>query len=515
MPSHLINRTNSDSASSTGQEQSHEGRQSPTLVAGLDELIADLVSSNALLLAPPADPTLYERLNHRYTEVRQIRRHIANELRRLQRQVAITFQHVPYGRLVVLMLQLRAYRQREAELLARIRAFQNAMGHANVHPDTIDSSEDEEEVFGQDPAPFLDYGSDDEPELMPCMEGVEALLRDPRQQRRPARVRSTERARALENSSLVTSGAMGAVSYPRAGLQDYRWSARSALEAFIIHLAPEVGIEESASDSDESSSDDSEEDEDEERRRRGIEPDFAPEDPLSSDSDGPQTEANENGTDPEQPARWQNFHQYFMYSCRGEVSAVTCRLQETFQFEPETSRIWVGRQLNRSENIRQQIEYLETYLPGETGTLERAEARQRMVQSGIFIQDVYDGKSAGQIFDIDLTSDAYIEPIQPADLPTTWTPLLDATLLTVLPDIPDMKAFWLENASILREMFEDGIGWSRKERALNLRCGQLQYLRLSAEQLAAGRDREQARIDSWYGDETDEMEAADEEEVSA
>lgn len=514
MPSHLINRTNSDSASRTGQEQSHEGRQSPTHVAGLDGLIADLVSSNALLLAPPADPTLYERLNHRYTEVRQIRRHIKNELRRLQRQIAITFQHVPYGRLVVLMLQLRAYRQREAELLARIKAFQNAMGHANVHPDTIDSSEDEEEVFGQDLEPFLDYSSDDEPELMPCMEGVEALLRDPRRQRRPARVRSTGRARALENS-LGTSGAMEAVSYHIAGLQDYRRSARSALEAFITQYALEVGTEESANDSDEPSFHDNERHEGEGEGDGDIEPDFAPEDPSSSDSDGPQSEASENGTEPEQPARWQNFHQYFMYSCRGEVSAVTRRLQETFQFEPETSRIWVGRQLNRSENIRQQIEYLETYLPGETGTLERAEARRRMAQSGIFIQDVYDGKSAGQIVDTDLTSDAYIEPIQPADLPATWTPLLDATLLTVLPDIPDMETFWLENASLLREMFEDGIGWSRKERALNLRCGQLQYLRLSEEQLAAGRDREQARIDSWYGDETEEMEAADEEEVSA
>ena len=180
-----------------------------------------------------------------------------------------------------------------------------------------------------------------------------------------------------------------------------------------------------------------------------------------------------------------------MYSCRGEVSAVTSRLQEVFQFEPEVSQIWVGRQLNRAENIRQQIAYLETYLPGETGTLERAEARLRMVQSGVFIQDVYDGKSAGQVFDIDPTSDAYIEPIPPADLPTRWTPLLDAILLTALPDIPDMEAFWVENAGILQETSEQGVGWPRKKHALNLRCGQLKYLRLSEEQLAAGREREQ------------------------
>src|SRR6266516_3652741 len=128
MPSHPINRMNGDTASRVGQQQPYEGRQSPARAVRLDELIARLVSSNALPLAPPAAPTMYERLDHRYNETRRTRRYIASEVRRVQRQVTSTFQPVPAGRLVVLTLQLRAYRQREAELLARIGAFQDATG---------------------------------------------------------------------------------------------------------------------------------------------------------------------------------------------------------------------------------------------------------------------------------------------------------------------------------------------------------------------------------------------------
>jgi hypothetical protein len=523
MSGHLINRTNSNSASRMVQQQSHEGSQSPDPAPAitLDELVDGLVSSNALPPGPPEPPeapTLYRRLNYRHNVIRRTRRHITNELRRVLRRIA-AFQQVPRGRLVVLTLQLGIYRQREADLLARIDAFLNGRGPANVGLETVDSSADEEDMFGQDPAPFLDHGSDDEPELTPYMEAAEAYLRDHRQQRRPEQLRGPGRAPAFDHS-LDISGAIGAVNYPILGLQNYSRSARPALEGFTTQNARSDRTGSSTADSsfgdDEEDEEEGaeEEEEDEDEGDGDVEPDFPPEDPLSSHRDRPQSEANENGADPEQPTRWQNFHQHFMYSCRGEVSAVTSKLQEAFQFEPETSQIWVGRQLNRSENIRQQIEYLETYLPGEIGTLERAESRLRMIRCGVFIQDVYDGKSAGQIFDIDPASDAYMEPIRPADLPATWTPLLDATLLTVLPDIPDMEAFWLENAGVLQEIPEDGIGWLRKERALNIRCGQLQYLGLSEEQLAAGSEREQARIESWYGGET-EREAVDEGQASA
>jgi hypothetical protein len=168
-----------------------------------------------------------------------------------------------------------------------------------------------------------------------------------------------------------------------------------------------------------------------------------------------------------------------------------------------------------SQNIREQIEYLEVHLPGETGTLDRAGTRLQMGQLGLFIQDIFDGKSVGQVFDIDPASDAYTEPIRPSDLPDTWTPLLDATLLAVLPDIPFMETFWIENAGIFREAFEDGIGPSRKGHALSLRCGQLKYLRLSEELLAAGEQREQASREEWNGHNSETPEVANQENASA
>jgi hypothetical protein len=98
--------------------------------------------------------------------------------------------------------------------------------------------------------------------------------------------------------------------------------------------------------------------------------------------------------------------------------------------------------------------------------------------------------------DIDLTSDAYAEPMRPPDLPSRWNPLLDAILLAALPEIPSMETFWMENMDLLQEDWRDGIGASRREHAVSLRCGQLRYLTLSEDQMAAGRERERARSDA-------------------
>lgn len=98
--------------------------------------------------------------------------------------------------------------------------------------------------------------------------------------------------------------------------------------------------------------------------------------------------------------------------------------------------------------------------------------------------------------DIDLTSEVYAEPRRPADLPPEWTPLLDAILLAALPEIPSMETFWIENRDLFQEDWRDGIGASRREHAISLRCGQLRYLRLSEDQMAAGRERERARLEA-------------------
>src|SRR5205085_8138493 len=128
--------------------------------------------------------------------------------------------------------------QREEDLLARIGAFVDTIGHPNVPPGTTDSSGEEEDIFGQDPAPFLDYGSDDEPEFTPRMECVEAFLRDPRRQQRPARGRDGGRPRVLEDSFGI-SGAMEAANDPVGGLHAYGRSVRTPLEGVTTHRALE------------------------------------------------------------------------------------------------------------------------------------------------------------------------------------------------------------------------------------------------------------------------------------
>jgi hypothetical protein len=112
--------------------------------------------------------------------------------------------------------------------------------------------------------------------------------------------------------------------------------------------------------------------------------------------------------------------------------------------------------------------------------------------------------------DIDLTSEAYAEPRRPADLPPEWTPLLDAILLAALPEISSMETFWMENRDILQEDWGDGIGASRREHAISLRCGQLRYLRLSEDQMAAGRERERARLEARRDASASNVETAEE-----
>jgi hypothetical protein len=98
--------------------------------------------------------------------------------------------------------------------------------------------------------------------------------------------------------------------------------------------------------------------------------------------------------------------------------------------------------------------------------------------------------------DIDPTSEAYAEPRRPPDLPSRWNSLLDAILLAALPEIASMETFWIENMALLQEDWRDGIGALRREHAMNLRCGQLRYLRLSEDQMAAGRERERERLEA-------------------
>lgn len=538
------------------RQQSSEGRGPSTPVVPLNELVADLVSSNTLPPAPPRRPTLYDRLNGRYREIRNTRRQITRDLRHVIGQIE-GYQHVPVGRYLSLVAQLGEYSRRQVQLAQRRALVLDYMErNPRIHSDDmIDSSDDEELVFGRDSSPFLDQGSDsdgseevrfhvtqehDEQTITLLTRDVEAYLMDPDRHRR---------TRRGEQAGTNVQGPMHILGQPSSGYREAAGEFNTVVvQPLIARVSANIdrvsnlldddgGYTGDSEDEEEGEEDDDDdEDDDDEDNSSLAESDYQPtppevhQNPTSRDGESVRFEGNEHSScghtaqqtqpqldvDLERPQNWQRFHQYFMYSRRGDVTEVTNELQDTFHFEPVISKAWVGRQLNKAENIREQTEFLEAYLPGETGTLDRAEARLQMGLSGFFIQDTYDGKSAGQIFDIDPASDAYTKPIRPADLPPTWTPSLDAILLTVLPEISLMEGFWIENAALLQEMYEDGVGSSRKEHALSLRCGQLSYLRLSEDQLAAGRQREQSRLAALsYGNHTQIPEFRNVEQASA
>ena len=544
-----------------GQQQSREeGRRPASRVDSLDERIAGLVSSNALPPATPRNPTPFDRLRTRYYDTRNFRRQIGRDLRHVNQQVAI-FQHVPRGRRFFLRIQHNTYSQREEELERRLMiADEYRAQNPEIHADDmIDSSDDDEEVFGRDPPPMLDYGSDsDGPEdvtfhtrqgedvvrMTLPMELVEAhggnIVRN-RRARRAAR--SNRRARdprdlgidgeeILDDSLPRYDDAVGRLAdrYSRTmgilsggSFQHVLETGIAVNEQLTNTLDPLVREEYAGEIEDIDEDGEIQEDEDDLAFNEvdyHLDPDSyedESEDSSENGSAGRQAQHVESpvDSDPDRPYNWQAFHQYFMYSCRGDITAVAGELQATFDFEPEIKREWVGRQLNEIGNIQKQLEYLERWLPGESGTMDRVQAREQLASLDCSVPDIYDGMNTGQIFDIDPTSDAYTEPVRPADLPPTWTSIIDATLLTVLPDIPSMEMFWLDHTAILREIWASGVGSERKKDAMGVRCGQLRYLKFSEADLTAGRDWERHRrvamgySDSSSGEEPGAETAAD------
>ena len=520
--------------SSMGQQQSREEIRRPVSRAdSLNERIAGLVSSNALPPATPPDPTLFDRLKTRYHDTRNFRRQIGRDLRHVNQQVA-NFQQVPRGRRFYLRIQHSTYSQREEELERRMMIAEEYMAqNPGIHADNMrDSSDDEEEIFGRDPPQMLDYGSDsDGPEditfhigqgedaarMMLPMELVEAHGGNIFRNRRARRAAHSSRGRRdprdagfdgeeiIDDSLPSYDDAVGRLAdrYSRTmGIlsgDDFQHVLETGIavnEQLFNTFDPLARAEYAGEIEDVDEYGEIQEDENDmalDEADYDLDPDSQEDESEESSENevaerSPQHVESTLDTNPDRPHNWQAFHQYFMYSCRGDITAVTGELQATFDFEPEIKREWVGKQLNEIGNIRKQLEYLERWLPGESGTIDRVQAREQLASLDCSVPDIYDGVNTGQIFDIDPTSDAYTEPVRPADLPPTWTPIIDATLLTVLPNISTMETFWLDNTGILQEMWGSGVGSQRKKDAMGIRCGQLRYLKFPEEDLAAGRE---------------------------
>jgi hypothetical protein len=398
----------------TGQPSSRQRSRATSDADSLDARIASLVLSNALPPTPPEIPSLYDRIDELCHQARDILRRAIRETLAVNRLIG-EFQHVALGRDFSLLVQLYEYSPYLTELAAIRTDVRRWMDeNPDIDPDgAADSSDDEELLLEHDPAPIFDYDSDsdgpeevrfhigegeDAPTIALRTRDVDAYLRDPYRQRRARRAGTARGQRGTQH-----------LEYPVYSFVGY--SSR-VMELAIDQATQTIETVERRSDggadredAGESSLVESPDTDTGEFEFEG-ELEYASNEPEEDTARGPvyedrsasnseddegsstptQGEAEVNG-DSQQPHEWQTFHQYFMYSCRGDLAAVTSQLQGQFDFVPEITQAWVGRQLNNTLCIGEQTRFLDSYLPGETGTLSRATARWQMAGSGFFIQD--------------------------------------------------------------------------------------------------------------------------------
>jgi hypothetical protein len=416
------NRANrSPDPTMTRQPQSRQRGRATSDADSLDACIAGLVLSNALPPAPPEIPSLYDWIDELCHQTQDILRQIIREILAVNRLIG-EFQHVALGRDFSLLVQLYEYCPRLSELAAIRTDVRRWMEqNPDIDPDeSVDSSDDEEFLPGRDSEPILDYDSDsDGPEEVRFHIGegyhaptitlrtgdVDAYLRDPYQQRRARRAGTARGPGGTQDLEYPVYSYVGYSSrvmqlaidhatrtIERAGRHSNWGGDREDAGESSLAGSPDTDTGEFESERElEYASNESEEDTArglvyEDRPASNGESAQSEEEDDEGSSMSTQSEADVDG-DSQRPHEWQTFHQYFMYSCRGDLAAVTSQLQGQFDFVPEITQAWVGRQLNNTVYIEEQTQFLDFYLPGETGTLSRAAARWQMARSDFFIQD--------------------------------------------------------------------------------------------------------------------------------
>ena len=183
------------------------------------------------------------------------------------------------------------------------------------------------------------------------------------------------------------------------------------------------------------------------------------------------------------PRSWRVAYPYLMFSGRGTVSDVTRQLQETFLFDPPISNTWVGEQLNSEEVILQQLAYLNNYLPGESGTMDRAQARLNVLPLNVTVPDIHEGM--GDWIDIDHTSEAYIQPVTPTDAPRDWSREMDAGLLRSMNRSSAIPGTFWVSSTTGDEAFLNG----QPDEFIARRRGQVWHMNISEEEMLAAEQR--------------------------
>lgn len=178
---------------------------------------------------------------------------------------------------------------------------------------------------------------------------------------------------------------------------------------------------------------------------------------------------------PNQPANWETHHEYFLWSCRGIVSTITDHLQAVFQFSPPLERSFVRAKLN-DHNALRQFEFLQEYLPGESHSIQRAEARIILWETGLSDPDAQEGRQRMEIPQFSPTDHRYERPKIPHGQPpfTDWVHIHDSYLLLFLGHHPHVflrQCHWMFDCQ-------------PTDHFVSIRMAQLPFLGISAEDIS-------------------------------
>ncbi|KAL5337030.1 hypothetical protein BJX70DRAFT_257430 [Aspergillus crustosus] len=137
------------------------------------------------------------------------------------------------------------------------------------------------------------------------------------------------------------------------------------------------------------------------------------------------------------PTNWETHHDYFLWSCRGTVPVITDHLQAVFAFDPPIEETFVAARLC-GINAYKQITFLRNWLPGETHSLQRAEARGVVYEADISHPDVRIGSQLLELVQSNHGSPEYVEPVLPCWAPRHWGRAYDSIVALYLGQPPNM-----------------------------------------------------------------------------
>jgi len=187
----------------------------------------------------------------------------------------------------------------------------------------------------------------------------------------------------------------------------------------------------------------------------------------------------DNELDPStSPSAWEPYIEYFLWACRGNVPLITDHLQAIFGFNPPIDETDVAARLG-GVNAYKQITFLRKYLPGETHSLQRAEARGVIYEADIAHPDVRMGSQILDLRQLDSGHPEYVQPILPCWAPRSWNRKDDAFAALYLGEHP--------------AVFQREYSWTLSDipsiEFISIRMAQIPHLNLSWAELEAAKER--------------------------